>query len=168
MAKLLRILPLVVLAGVALAAARGATPQARAGESARPVRAEAPEIGATPPRLLPTGGPYVETGRIIDLALSQSDSRGVQDARVQDVLFMKYADAVRRTGCGWVTAMSPDREVYLVSIKGAVAFSRHGRAARSFSRSVCIFDASTGRLVVWGATNRPEPEDRGGAVPAIR
>jgi hypothetical protein len=166
MVKLLRsvLLLVVVVVGAALLYARGYASETAPSESpetaAAPVEVDAPQAAVMPPQLLPTGGPYLDAGRIIDLALSQSDGRGVLDARVQEVLFLTYAEAVQRLGCGWVASMSPDREVYLVSVTGRVSLSRHGRAARSFARTYCVFDASTGRLVVWGATNRPESEDR--------
>lgn len=160
MARLLRpgwlALALVLLACAAIRFALGSQ---FTGEPSSDLagRLAAPQMSASPPpQLSPTGGPYLETARVMDLALSESAHRRVADARLESVLFLRYADAVRRIGSGSVPYMSPDREVYLVTISGDVSVSRHGQPAGLFARSFCVFDASTGDLVVWGASNRPD------------
>jgi hypothetical protein len=168
MARLLRpgwfLLTLAILAVAAIRFALGADEPAY--DPAQAV--EAPAVSDDlPPQLPPTGGPYLETSRVMDLALAEAAGRQVEDPRIQNVLFMTYADAVRRIGSGSVTSVSPDREVYVVSLAGNVALSRHGQQVGSFARTVCIFDASTGDLLGWAATNRPDRgEEAGGRSPA--
>lgn len=169
MARLLRpgwvVLTLAILASAAIRFALGS--QSGGDGSYDPADAvEPPEISdALPPQLRSTGGPYLETSRVMDLALAEAASRIVQDARLQSVLFMRYADAVRRIGSGSVTAVSPDREVYLVSVSGNVSLSRRGQPVGSFGFSVCVFDASTGDLLIWGATNRSDVGEDVGSLP---
>jgi hypothetical protein len=109
-----------------------------------------------PPTLLPTGGPYVDAESIRVEALSEAAGHGAVEPRAESVRFMTYGEAVDLYQTGWSPEVDFYREVYVVSVPGRVKAGHH--VTLSFARSYYVYDASTGRLIMWGATDLPEPE----------
>src|SRR5262249_27803077 len=108
-----------------------------------------------PSILPPTGGPYLDAESIRLSGLRQAAGRGAVNPRAESVRFMTYGEAADAYGTGWSTAMDPYREGYVVSVPGRITVGHHTQV--TYSRSYYIYDASTGRLVQWGATDLPEP-----------
>jgi hypothetical protein len=108
-----------------------------------------------PSALPPTGGPYVDAESIRLSGLRQAQGRRAANPQAENVRFMTYGEAVNWYGTGWSTTIDPYREVYVVSVPGRITVGHHVQL--SYARSYYIYDASTGRLVQWGATDLPDP-----------
>lgn len=157
-------MPLLVLCTVLLWSGRPRTvPAASDGSATEPSEKSAqaaahPDAAAfrLPVQLMPSGGPYISPDRIRAAAFHEAAARGVESPRVERVLALTYREAAiwNRSGSG--TMLHPDREVYVASVQGNIVVGHHARYA--YSRSYYVFDATTGQLTDWGATNSPEPD----------
>jgi hypothetical protein len=108
-----------------------------------------------PSTLPPTGGPYVDAESIRLSGLRQATGRGAVNPQAESVRFMTYGEAVDAYRTGWSMTIDPYREVYVVYVPGRITAGHH--APLSYARSYYIYDATTGKLVQWGATDLPEP-----------
>ena len=112
-----------------------------------------------PDPLPPSGGPYVSPAQIRDMALRETSRHRIVDPRIDHVLALRYAEAVRWARSGSSALVHPDREVYLVSVQGGVAVPASEGGVVPYARTYYVFDATTGSLVQWGATDMPEPTE---------
>jgi hypothetical protein len=117
--------------------------------------AKAAEQFEIPQPLRATGGPYIDAESIRLSGLRQAIARRAVEPRAESVRFMTYGEAVAWYRTGWSPELDLYREVYVVSVPGRITVGRH--VPMSFARSYYIYDASTGRLVQWGATDNPDP-----------
>ncbi len=111
----------------------------------------------------PTGGPYVDAETIRLSALGEAANRGAADPQAESVRFMTYGEAVAWYGTGSTPEMDPYREVYVVSVPGRLTLGHHVRV--SYTRSYYIYDASSGRLVQFGANDLDDPVAMGRPLP---
>ncbi|HMF10128.1 MAG TPA: hypothetical protein VKJ00_13390 [Thermoanaerobaculia bacterium] len=121
--------------------------------------AKAAEQYVIPRALGPTGGPYRDAEEVRALALRQAVARKAEKPRAESVRFMTYGEAIAWYDMGWSPAFDFYREVYVVSVPGRITVGHH--VPTSYGRSYYIYDASTGRLIQWGATDNPDPVDGG-------
>jgi hypothetical protein len=129
------------------------------GQEAAAARHERPlELPAALP---PTGGPYVDAESIRVSGLRQALGRRAVNPQAESVRFMTYGEAVDWYRTGWSPTIDLYREVYVVSVPGRITVGHHVQL--SYARSYYIYDASTGQLVQWGATDNPDPVTEGRA-----
>ncbi len=107
-----------------------------------------------PPALHATGGPYRDAEDIRAMALRQAVARKAEKPEAESVRFMTYGEAIAWYDMGWSPAIDFYREVYVVSVPGRITVGHHVRM--SYARSYYIYDASTGNLIQWGATDSPD------------
>ena len=122
-----------------------------------PKRVEMPVIEG------PTGGPYLDAESIRLEGLEEATERGAVEPQAESVRFMTYGEAVAWYGTGNATMMDPFREVYVVSVPGRITVGH--RVRLSFARSYYIYDATSGRLVQFGATDLADPFATGQPLP---
>jgi hypothetical protein len=143
------------------------------GQFSRNVReridaADAAKVFQPPPASKPeperaTGGPYIDAETIRLKALSEAEGRGAAHPRTESVRFMTYGEATEWYGTSRTTQVDSYREVYVVYVPGRITVGHHTR--RTFDRSYYVYDASTGRLIQFGATDLPEPVSTGQPFP---
>jgi hypothetical protein len=143
----------------------------RTTPAAPAVRRADDSVEREPPRELPsamppTGGPYIDAESIRGEALSEAAGHGAVEPQAESVRFMTYGEAVDLNQTGWSPTVDFYREVYVVSVQGRVKAGHH--VTFSFARSYYVYDASTGRLIMWGATDLPDPTTDGGGVGQAR
>jgi len=136
-----------------------ATAHAPADDDESTAAAKAAEQYVIPPALHATGGPYRDAEDIRALALRQAIAHKAERPEAESVRFMTYGEAVAWYDMGWSPAFDFYREVYVVSVPGRITVGHH--VPMSYGRSYYIYDASTGRLIQWGATDIPDPVDGG-------
>jgi hypothetical protein len=157
--KSLGILALVV-AGMALLWLVSPTAPASPRLSEPIQQVEDPEPNPQEPDTLPpSGGPYVSPPQIRDAALRETTRHHIADPRIDHVLALRYAEAVRWARSGSSTLVHPDREVYLVSVLGGIEVPASEGGVVPYARTYYVFDATNGTLVQWGATDMPEPTE---------
>jgi hypothetical protein len=111
----------------------------------------------------PSGGPYIDAETVRLKALASSKGRGAVDPRVESVRFMTYGEAAEWYGTNTSTGIDPYREVYVVYVRGRVNVGHHVR--ESYDSSYYFYDATTARLIQFGATDLPEPLATGQPYP---
>ncbi len=128
-----------------------------------PSTASSPALAAGPVELpfalRATGGPYVDAESVRLSGLRQAIGRRAVSPQAESVRFMTYGEAVDWYRTGWSTEIDFYREVYVVSVPGRISVGHHVQL--SYARSYYIYDASTGRLIQWGATDNPDPVTEG-------
>jgi len=111
----------------------------------------------------PTGGPYLDAETIRLKGLSEAVGRGAREPQTQSVRFMTYGEATEWYGTSRSTQVDLYREVYVVYVPGRITVGHH--TLRTLDNSYYVYDASTGRLIQFGATDLPDPLATGQPYP---
>ena len=141
---------------------------AAAPEDDRIDAAEAAKVFEPPPSAMPeaarpTGGPYLDAETIRSKALTEAEGRGAADPRTESVRFMTYGEATEWYGTSRSTQFDLYREVYVVYVPGRITVGHH--TLRTLDNSYYVYDASTGRLIQFGATDLADPLSTGQPFP---